>query len=98
MSMILGRDGDPLVNWSLDPGKSMRIWWWGYGANFYNVGFPLPPQPFGDFNRIVAVNHGMENVDWPSHQGLIYTLDVRAEPSRNSYWSAWFLVQIGGLA
>jgi hypothetical protein len=98
MSMILGPGGDPWANWSLDPGKTMRIWWWGYGRDLYNVGFPFPPAPFGDFNRTVAVNHGMENVNWPSHQGLLYTLDVRAEPSRDSSMPAWFRVQIGSLA
>lgn len=98
MSMILGQGDDPYTNFSLDVGKSLRIWWWGYGHDRYNVGFPVPPEPYAHSNRIVAVDQGMEDVSWPDHDGPLYTVDVRAEPSRDTSTPAIFRIEIGALS
>jgi hypothetical protein len=98
VSMILGQGGDPYTNFSLDVGKSLRIWWWGYGRDLYNVGFPFPPEPYTHSNRVVAVNHGMEDVSWPDHDGRLYTVDVSAEASRDTSTPAAFRIQIGALS
>jgi hypothetical protein len=97
MSLIFGSDGDPLVNFTLDLGSTMRLWWWGFGEQ-YNVGFPFAPSIATVSNRVVADNHGMEYVEWPDHTGLLYTTDVHAEDTRHTGIAAVFRMQIGHLS
>lgn len=94
MSTIIG-DGNPLVNFTLSPGSSTRIWWYGFGGA--SIGFPVNPVFFQISNRLVAINHGMEAVNQPDFQGPLYTVDVTAEDTLGDGSPAAYRIQIGNL-
>jgi len=99
MSTIIGANNDPLASFTLEPGKPVRIWWYGFGEGGigYNVGFPFPSVIKTLSNRVVADNHGMESVDFSS-TGLIYTVDLHAEDSLGGDEFAVFRIEIGSLS
>ena len=96
MSQIFGSNNNPLDNFTLDPGKSMRMWWYGFGNSLYNVGFPCFPSLVSPSNRIVTDDHGMEWSD--DHNDWLYTTDVHAEASQGNAQPADFRMWVGLLS
>ena len=99
MSTIIGADNNPLVNFTLSPGDSTRIWWYGFGAGGVadHVGFPFIPSIATLFSRVVADNHGMEYAEWAGDSKILYTVDLHAEATDTYNGSAAFRILIGQL-
>jgi hypothetical protein len=99
MSYIIGANNNPLVNFTLNPGDSTRIWWYGFGPSGvgYNTGFAFAPSIFTVSNRIVVDNNAMEYAEWAGASGVLYTVDLHAEDSRGTGIAAVYRIEIGEL-
>jgi hypothetical protein len=106
MSYIIGANNNPYVNFTLSPGHSTRIWWYGYGKDgvSYNVGFAFPTAFWeAQGNRVVVDNNAMQWAKQDPNGNPIggghtfYTADLHAENTSNM-GPALFRFQIGELS
>ena len=100
MSYIIGANNNPLVNFTVNPGDGIRVWWYGFGPDGvgYNVGFAFAPSIWTVSNRIVVDNNALEYVDLAGPSGVLYTVDLHAEDSRGTGIAAAFRIEIGQLS
>ncbi|GLE53454.1 hypothetical protein [Mycobacterium montefiorense] len=94
MSQIIG-DHNPLVNFTLNPGAGVQVWWTGVGA--YNIGFPFPSAVWTQSSRVVADSHSMDWSRGAGPSGIVYTVNLHAEGNGTGSPAA-FRVQIGQLS